>query len=213
MVDYRRINRTIVRAIYYIRRCDDVKSHLIGSVYLSSFDGLKGFNLLKNTPFSTQVWAVLSEIGCLLPQALQLGGANGPFDFQYVVDVIFQPEGGRKRRFGKVWLNYLDDFCIRSGRWLRGGPVLDSVYEKMLRECSEPPEEPRSFGDALDACGFQSIAIDHPRERQAPLSCEAKNGSLSGESNGLLSPGRTVRSCYALKDSRCFPSSGLHSRS
>ena len=29
VVDYRRINRCIVRAIYYIRRCDDVKSHLV----------------------------------------------------------------------------------------------------------------------------------------------------------------------------------------
>ena len=46
VVDYRRINRTIVRAIYYIRRCDDVKSSLVGSVFLSRFDGLKGFNLL-----------------------------------------------------------------------------------------------------------------------------------------------------------------------
>ena len=89
-----------MRAIYYIRRCDDVKSSLVGSTFLSGFDGLKGFNLMKNTKFSQMVWAVLSDIGCLLPQALQLGGTNGPFDFQYVVDVTFQPEGNRVRRFG-----------------------------------------------------------------------------------------------------------------
>ena len=64
VVDYRRINGVIIRAVYYIRRCDDVKSALLGSVYMSGFDGLKGFNLLENTEFSQQVWAVLSD--CLL---------------------------------------------------------------------------------------------------------------------------------------------------
>ena len=153
-MDYRRINRHLVRAIYYIRRCDDVKAQLTGSVFLSSFDGLKGFNLLQNTEFSKQVWAVLSEIGCLLPQALQLGGANGPFDFQYVVDVIFQPEGDRVKRFGRKWLNYLDDFAIRSGRWFRGGPVTDQVYDRLLAEIAPPEEPARSFKDALSAAGF-----------------------------------------------------------
>ena len=49
VVDYRRVNRCIARGIYYIRRSDDVKSQLIGSVYLTGFDGLKGFSLLQNT--------------------------------------------------------------------------------------------------------------------------------------------------------------------
>jgi len=154
VVDYRRVNRCIERGIYYIRRCDDVKSQLIGSVYLSGFDGLKGFNLMKNTQFSTEVWAVLSEIGCLLPQALQLGGANGPFDFQYVVDVLFQPEGGRRRRFGDLWLNYLDDFCIRSGRWFRNGPFTDEAYKALLAAASPPPTKPRSYGEVLEELGF-----------------------------------------------------------
>ena len=113
VVDYRRINGVIIRAVYYIRRCDDVKSALLGSVYMSGFDGLKGFNLLENTEFSQQVWAVLSEIGCLLPKALQLGGANGPFDFQYVVDETFSLGSRDRRRFGQQWLNYLDDFAVR----------------------------------------------------------------------------------------------------
>ena len=42
---------------------------LVGSVYFSGFDGLMGFSLLGDTKFSQQVWAALSEIGCLLPQA------------------------------------------------------------------------------------------------------------------------------------------------
>ena len=134
VVDYRKINRNVIRAIYYIRRCDDVKSSLVGSIFLSGFDGLKGFNLMKNTKFSQMVWAVLSDIGCLLPQALQLGGTNGSFDFQYVVDVTFLPEGNRVRRFGNLWLNYLDDFAVRSGRWFRGGPLTDAAYDRLLAD-------------------------------------------------------------------------------
>ena len=72
-------------------------------MWMSTFDGLKGFNLLENTEFSQQVWAVITELGCLLPQALQLGGANGPFDFQYVIDEIFWLGGDRigRRRYGR----------------------------------------------------------------------------------------------------------------
>ncbi len=90
-MDYRKINRIIIRSIY-IRRCDVVKAPLIGAVLLLGFDGLRGFNLMGNTQFSAQVWAVLSDIWCLLPHALQLGRANSPFDFQYVVDTVFTPE-------------------------------------------------------------------------------------------------------------------------
>ena len=155
VVDYRRINGVIIRAVYYIRRCDDVKSALLGSVYMSGFDGLKGFNLLENTEFSKQVWAVLSEIGCLLPQALQLGGANGPFDFQYVVDETFSLGSRARRRFGQQWLNYLDDFAVRSGRWVRGGPISDAAHQAMLA-AARPPEEPaRTLGDVYEAAGLQ----------------------------------------------------------
>ena len=66
VVDYRRVNTRIVRSIYYIRRCDDIKQELIGSAFLSTFDGLKGFNLLENTPFASEVLAVLAELGCFL---------------------------------------------------------------------------------------------------------------------------------------------------
>ena len=120
-------------------------------MYVSGFDGLKGFNLLENTDFSQQVWAVLTEIGCLLPQALQLGGANGPFDFQYVVDEIFSLGSRPVRRYGRQWLNYLDDFAVRSGRWVRGGPVSDEDYERLLGAARPPPgETARPLGEILE---------------------------------------------------------------
>ena len=45
VVDYRRVNAALQRAIYYIRRCEDVKQELAGSLFYSTVDGLKGFNL------------------------------------------------------------------------------------------------------------------------------------------------------------------------
>ena len=105
---------------------------------------------------------MLSEIGCLLPQALQLGGANGPFDFQYVVDVLFQPEGGRRRRFGDLWRNYLDDFCIRSGRWFRNGPFTDEAYKALLAAATPPPPKPRSYGEVLEELGFTTEVEEEP---------------------------------------------------
>ena len=82
VVDYRRVNAALRKAIYFIRRCEDVKQELAGSLFYTTVDGLKGFNLLENTDYASKVLAVLSDLGCLLAKVLQLGPCNGPFDFQ-----------------------------------------------------------------------------------------------------------------------------------
>ena len=94
VVDYRRVNAALRKAIYFIRRCEDVKQELAGKLFYTTVDGLKGFNLLENTDYASQVLAVLSDLGCLLAKVLQLGPCNGPFDFQYVVDDLFSLGGG-----------------------------------------------------------------------------------------------------------------------
>ena len=137
----------------------------------------------------------MSDIGCLLPQALQLGGTNGPFDFQYVVDVTFQPEGNRVRRFGNLWLSYLDDFAVRSGRWFRGGPVTDAAYDRLLAD-AKPPERPqRSFGDALDAAGFTAEPVDRsdPASAMIALSKGRGKGSIASTDGDGPRPGRRPR--------------------
>ena len=57
------------KAIYYIRRCEDIKQDLAGSLFYTTVDGLKGFNQLENTDLASQVLAVLSDLGCLLAKA------------------------------------------------------------------------------------------------------------------------------------------------
>ena len=168
VVDYRKVNGRIVKSIYYIRRCQDIKDDLAGSAFLSSFDGLRGFNLLRNTKFSKLVLAILADSGCHLPECLQLGGANGPFDFQNVVDETFTmspPQypvlakvAPRPAWYGRQWKNYLDDFCIRTGRWNNGSPCTDADYEARLRVSQPPPSSPRSLGDSLDVLGLVPAA-------------------------------------------------------
>ena len=110
IVDYRRVNAALQRAIYYIRRREDVKQELAGLLFYSTVDGLKGFNLLENTDLAAQVLAVLSDLGCLLARVLQLGPCNGPFDFQYVVDDLFSLGPEHPKWFGRAW-KILRRFC------------------------------------------------------------------------------------------------------
>ena len=120
VVDFRRVNKTIVKAVYFIRRGDSTKYQLCGSVYVTLGDGAKGFNLVCNTEFAAQVLAVLSESGCRLSNVLQLGPVNGPFDFSFIMDELAALSPHHKRRLGKNWINYIDDWGLRSGRWLDG---------------------------------------------------------------------------------------------
>ena len=62
------------------------------------------------------------------------------------------------RRFGDLWLNYLDDFCIRSGRWFRNGPLTDEAYQAMLAAVAPPPPKTRSYGEVLEELGFTTEA-------------------------------------------------------
>ena len=137
-------------------RCEDVKQELAGSLFYSTVDGLKGFNLLENTNLAAQVLAVLSDLGCLLARVLQLGPCNGPFDFQYVVDDLFSLGPEHPNWFGKAWKNYLDDFAIRSGRNVGGEQLTDAEYEARLRSARPPPSKPTTLGQQLEACGYPS---------------------------------------------------------
>ena len=78
MVDFRRVNNTLAKAVYFIRRGEFTKQALIGSMFVTLGDGAKGFNLVKNTELAAMVLAALSESGCRLANVLQLGPANRP---------------------------------------------------------------------------------------------------------------------------------------
>ena len=99
VVDYRIVNSRLQVTTYYIRRCSDVTGELVGRAFLSGADGARGFNLMLNTQKAKEVLAVLTEAGCFLPSVLQLGPADGPFDFQYATDELFTSAG--RGRMGK----------------------------------------------------------------------------------------------------------------
>ena len=89
VVEYRRMNKRVLRAVYYLRRADDVKSDVAGSVYMTLLDAVAGFNQVANTERARQVLAVVARSGVYLPRRLTFGPVNGPEDFCYVVDRLF----------------------------------------------------------------------------------------------------------------------------
>ena len=117
VVDYRRVNGSVIRAVYYLRRADDCKSEVLGSVFISLLDAVSGFNQIRNTERAKRVLAVLASSGCYLPNALTMGGHNGPDDFSFAVDTLFSLGPNQARRLNKQWQVYVDDFCARTGRW------------------------------------------------------------------------------------------------
>ena len=73
------VNRCIERGIYYFRHCDAVKVLLIGSVYLSGFDGLKGFNLQSvedHSVLDRGLGRPFQDRVSLVPQAWHLDGGG-----------------------------------------------------------------------------------------------------------------------------------------
>ena len=126
MVDYRRVNARTLRAVYYIRRADDVKSEVAGSAFMTFLDAVTGFNQVINTPRARQMLAIIARSGQFLPICLTFGPVNGPEDFAYVVDRNFAPGRDAKRRYCNEWLAYVDDLTVRTGRCVDGVLYNDS---------------------------------------------------------------------------------------
>ena len=164
VVDYRRVNQRILRAVYYRRRAEDVKAESAGSVYYSLFDAVKGFNQVPNSERARRVLAVLANSGCFLPRVLTLGPCNGPEDFQMAVDTLFALGPRHRRRLCKQWQVYIDDFCVRSGRWRNGFPISDEAYAEAMAAARPKTQAPRALGEALSAAGFRSHATTDGEE-------------------------------------------------
>ena len=102
-MDYRRVNARTLRAVYFVRRSDDIKSEVAGSVYVTFFDAVTGCNHLVNTPRARQMLAIIARSGQFLPICLTFGPVNGPEDFSYVVDRNFAPGPRAKKRYCDEW--------------------------------------------------------------------------------------------------------------
>ena len=111
-----------------------MKRDAAGSFLLSLLDARKGFNQVKNSRRARRALAVLANSGCYLPEVLTMGPTNGPEDFSFVVDLLFSLGRRARRRLIKEWLAYIDDFCVRTGRWCGGQAVSDEIYDRELQE-------------------------------------------------------------------------------
>ena len=60
VVDYRRVNSRTIRAVYYLRSADHVKSECVGSIFYTLLDAVSGFNQVRNSQRAKRVLAVLS---------------------------------------------------------------------------------------------------------------------------------------------------------
>ena len=120
VVDYRRVNARILRAVYMVRSADGVVSDVAGSMWMTLVDACKGFNQVANTRRAREMLAILARSGQYLPVCLTFGPTNGPEDFAFATDRVYAPGRGRKMRFCTNWQIYADDITVRSGRWLYG---------------------------------------------------------------------------------------------
>ena len=92
---------------------------------------------------------------------------NGPDDFNFVVDRAYAPGRGRKLRFTKEWIAYVDDLTVRSGRVIDGQFYTDSEADQAIRDaCSKGSvATPRSAGAALEALGVRQQGATDKRSK------------------------------------------------
>ena len=127
--------------------------------------------------------AIAARSGKFLPVCLTFGPVNGPDDFCYVVDRAFGPGRGRKNRYTREWVAYVDDLTIRTGRVVDGSFRTDAEHEEEVRRAMR--DAPVTVGqparDALEALGVQAEALgtkgkhdpkvsdhNHPSHHQRP---------------------------------------------
>ena len=155
VVDYRRVNQRILRAVYFVRSADGVVHEVAGSMWLSLVDACKGFNQVANTRRAREVLAILARSGQYLPVCLTFGPTNGPEDFAFATDRVYAPGRGRRMRFCINWQIYADDITVRTGRWLNGVYYSDSEHTERIRAASRTEQAAQPvLEEAFKALGF-----------------------------------------------------------
>jgi hypothetical protein len=204
VIDYRAVNKRTRRAVYYVRRQEDVKAEAAGSAFLSFLDAVTGFNQVVNTQRAREMLAILSRSGCWLPRCLTFGPHNGPEDFSYVVDRLFSGGTKARRRFCSTWLAYVDDITVRSGRCHGEKLFTDDEYAELVRSAAIMPQNGRqSLEEALKEAGFSfeedMMGVERPDGKRKPGPKDAKQdaavpvantGASSDNASGSASSSR-----------------------
>ena len=160
VVDYRRVNSRILRAVYFVRSADGVVQETAGSMWYSFVDACKGFNQVANTRRAREMLSILARSGQYLPVCLTFGPTNGPEDFAFATDRIFAPGRGRKMRFCTQWQIYADDITIRTGRWIDGVYYSDEERRLHIRDAAEREQVARvELEEGFRALGFDPSGL------------------------------------------------------
>ena len=168
VVDYRRVNARVKRSTYYCRRSTDVLAAAVGSIWYTFVDAVSGFNQIRNTKRAREVLAIVARSGKYLPVGLTFGPVNGPDDFNFVVDRAYAPGKGRRLRYTKEWIAYVDDLTVRTGRVVDGKFYTDSAADQAVREaCAKGSSQaaPQSPESAMEALGFKPKPPPHDAAR------------------------------------------------
>ena len=118
---------------------------------------------------------------------------NGPDDFNFVVDRAYAPGRGRRLRFTKEWIAYVDDLTVRSGRVIDGRFYTDSEADQAIRDaCSKGSvATPQSAGAALEALGVRQqskalLASARSMTRPKPIPIIPRGSPFPGLGLGCL---------------------------
>ena len=171
----------------------------VGSVWYTFVDAVSGFNQIRNTKRAREVLAIVARSGKYLPVGLTFGPVNGPDDFNFVVDRAYAPGKGRRLRYTKEWIAYVDDLTVRTGRVVDGKFYTDSVADQAVRDaCAKGSSQaaPQSPESAMEALGFKPKPSPHDEARSDtnhPTRSETFRGLESGGFQGCGFKGFGVR--------------------
>ena len=155
VVDYRRVNARMARAVYVVRNADAVVQETAGSMWMSMVDACKGFNQIPNTLRAQEMLCIGSRSGSYLPICLTFGPTNGPEDFALATDRVYAPGRGRKQRFCNQWQLYADAMAARTGRWQDGRYWSDAERSARIRSAAQKEVEARTnLDETFRAMGF-----------------------------------------------------------
>ena len=124
--------------------------------------------------------------GKYLPVGLTFGPVNGPDDFNFVVDRAYAPGKGRRLRYTKEWIAYVDDLTVRTGRVVNGKFYTDSVLDQAVRDaCAKGSSQaaPQSPESAMEALGFKPKPQPHD-EARSDTNHPTRPGTFKGLESG-----------------------------
>ena len=144
-----------------------------------------------------EVLAIVARSGKYLPVGLTFGPVNGPDDFNFVVDRAYAPGRGRRLRFTKEWIAYVDDLTVRSGRVIDGRFYTDNEADQAIRDaCSKGSvTTPQSAGAALEALGVRQQGTPGKRAKHDAAKADTNHPtrvSVSRVGFGLFGFGRVL---------------------